>query len=327
MEIITEFIESLLNEIYDSFIWGNVYFNFTNINFNILKSTVDWCEHNYAVTKYVAEYWNTLSGISLIVSGLYFYINNKEWIQISKFNYEIRTVIHSTIWVGIGTMLFHMTLKYPFQLVDELSMLFLANNYLYLLLKLYTTRVCIHKNTIKTIEDFQSVFPIFVIALIFSYFRSSILQIGLFHLYLKVFEVSIIVLLYSLSKGLNKVAYFQINQNYEKYKDKSISSISSVSNVSRLYNLNKYKNHTILNAIQIDIKGYVTLRKELSKSIKIGLFFYITSLLMWVIENNFCDYVESLQLHAIWHVLSSIGLYHLNNIIKTHIAINNIIQK
>lgn len=321
MDILTEFTESLLNEIYDSFIWEKVYFIFTNTNFNILKSTVDWCEHNYSVTNYVAEYWNTLSGIALIISGLYFYINNKEWIQTSKLNYEIRTVIHSTIWVGIGTMLFHMTLKYPFQLVDELSMLFLANNYAYLLLKLHTTKVCVHKNTIGLIQDFQHVFPMLVIGLILSYFRSSMIQIGLFHFYLKIFEGSIIVLLYSLSKGLNKVAYFQINKNYEKF------NVSNVSNVSRLYNLNKYKNHTILNAIQIDIKKYVTLRKELSKSIKIGLFFYITSLLMWVIENNFCDYVESLQLHAIWHVLSSIGLYQLNNIIKTHITINNIIQK
>jgi hypothetical protein len=34
-------------------------------------STIDWCEENYEVTNYVAEFWNTLSNLVIILLPLY----------------------------------------------------------------------------------------------------------------------------------------------------------------------------------------------------------------------------------------------------------------
>jgi dihydroceramidase len=34
-------------------------------------STLDWCEDNYEVTWYIAEFWNTLTNLSMIVPSLY----------------------------------------------------------------------------------------------------------------------------------------------------------------------------------------------------------------------------------------------------------------
>jgi dihydroceramidase len=36
-----------------------------------VTSTIDWCETNYEVTHYVAEFWNTLSSLFIAWVGLY----------------------------------------------------------------------------------------------------------------------------------------------------------------------------------------------------------------------------------------------------------------
>ncbi|KAH8727599.1 ceramidase [Phaeosphaeriaceae sp. PMI808] len=85
-----------------------------------VTSTLDWCEENYVVTQYSAEIVNTLTNL------LFVYLAVK----------GIRSCIihgHDTVFlvsfigyllVGSGSFLFHATLKYPMQLVDELSMIY-----------------------------------------------------------------------------------------------------------------------------------------------------------------------------------------------------------
>ncbi|KAK3094993.1 hypothetical protein FSP39_008837 [Pinctada imbricata] len=62
-------------------------------------ATIDWCEENYKVTPFIAEFWNTLSNIFFIIpSILMFYIAVIErhedryiWCHISVFS---KFVIH-----------------------------------------------------------------------------------------------------------------------------------------------------------------------------------------------------------------------------------------
>ena len=35
-----------------------------------LSSPVDWCEENYEVTPYVAEFWNSVSSFSMVVLSM-----------------------------------------------------------------------------------------------------------------------------------------------------------------------------------------------------------------------------------------------------------------
>ncbi|RWS09064.1 alkaline ceramidase 3-like protein [Dinothrombium tinctorium] len=87
--------------------WGNV------------TSTLDWCEKNYETTFYIAEFWNTVSNVFMIIPPIYSFISSLAT------GYEVRTLICYTLLtaVGIGSWLFHMTLKYEMQLFDELPML------------------------------------------------------------------------------------------------------------------------------------------------------------------------------------------------------------
>ncbi|KAK5734853.1 alkaline ceramidase ydc1 [Elasticomyces elasticus] len=85
-----------------------------------ITSTLDWCEENYYATRYSAEIVNTLTNLLFIVlafKGMYnCYANGHDKIFFLTFvGYLI---------VGSGSFAFHTTLKYPMQLVDELSMIY-----------------------------------------------------------------------------------------------------------------------------------------------------------------------------------------------------------
>ncbi|KAL0994367.1 hypothetical protein UPYG_G00121220 [Umbra pygmaea] len=83
-------------------------------------STLDWCEENYIVSFYIAEFWNTVSNLIMILPPIY------AAIQTYKDGIEFR-YIYSFLGlsaVGIGSWCFHMTLQYEMQLLDELPMIY-----------------------------------------------------------------------------------------------------------------------------------------------------------------------------------------------------------
>ncbi|KAI1320442.1 Alkaline ceramidase 3 [Mortierella claussenii] len=84
------------------------------------SASVDWCENNYVVSYYIAEFWNTISSLFIIVLGeLGLYLcPTKE----KRFKVAFRTISV----VGIGSTLFHGTLRHKMQLLDELPMIYAA---------------------------------------------------------------------------------------------------------------------------------------------------------------------------------------------------------
>ncbi|KAK9466595.1 ceramidase [Lipomyces arxii] len=83
-------------------------------------STIDWCEENYVVSSYVAEAVNTITnGMFVALAGYSIYnaITQK---------HELRFILTAMGFalVGIGSWLFHMTLQYEYQLLDELPMIY-----------------------------------------------------------------------------------------------------------------------------------------------------------------------------------------------------------
>ena len=90
-------------------------------------STIDWCEENYTVTYYIAEFWNSVTNLAFIIPAT---VSLQRAI---KDKLEIRYILAYalTVLIGIGSLAFHCTLLYGCQMLDELPMLFGVCNFLY----------------------------------------------------------------------------------------------------------------------------------------------------------------------------------------------------
>jgi len=92
--------------------WGNI------------TANVDWCEDNYVFTNYVAEFWNSISSLSFVLIGLMLYFNELDVFKSSKSETTFILCYLSCIFVGLGSFLFHGTLRWTMQTLDELPMVY-----------------------------------------------------------------------------------------------------------------------------------------------------------------------------------------------------------
>lgn len=97
-------------------------------------ATIDWCEKNYEVTYYIAEFWNTVTNLIMILLPLWGIR------EIFKQNLDRRFICSYLFLmvVGFGSWSFHMTLLYSMQLMDELPMVWGA---CYLFYSLYESHL------------------------------------------------------------------------------------------------------------------------------------------------------------------------------------------
>ncbi|KAJ5972219.1 uncharacterized protein N7479_002137 [Penicillium vulpinum] len=85
-----------------------------------ITSTLNWCEEDYYATEYAAEIVNTLTNLLFMWLGVQGILGCRR-----NGHDQIFTVAFlGYLVVGTGSFLFHSTLKYPMQLVDELSMIY-----------------------------------------------------------------------------------------------------------------------------------------------------------------------------------------------------------
>ncbi|KAF2089062.1 alkaline ceramidase [Saccharata proteae CBS 121410] len=85
-----------------------------------VTSTLNWCEEDYYATIYSAEIINTLTNL------LFMYLAFKGIANCIRNEHDTIFLVtfFGYLLVGTGSFLFHTTLKYPMQLVDELSMIY-----------------------------------------------------------------------------------------------------------------------------------------------------------------------------------------------------------
>ncbi|KAI8382370.1 alkaline ceramidase 3 [Blakeslea trispora] len=95
----------------DSYYWGHV------------TSTIDWCEENYTVSPYLAEFFNTTTNLAFLFTSLFGIYN----IWRNGSNKALILAYLGVIFVGFGSWCFHMTLQYEMQLLDELPMIYVAS--------------------------------------------------------------------------------------------------------------------------------------------------------------------------------------------------------
>jgi dihydroceramidase len=102
-------------------------------------ANIDWCESNYIITYYIAEWYNTLSNLIPVIYSSYILYKYKN-------TSSIYSNIHiMLIFVYLGSFSFHATLSKTGQLLDELPML-IINIYL-----IYILENCNKKKLIENI--------------------------------------------------------------------------------------------------------------------------------------------------------------------------------
>lgn len=94
---------------------------------------VDWCEANYAVTQFIAEFYNTVSSFPLILLSV---IAVAVGVMGKRLEMRFLVTFLSLGFVGVGSALFHATMRYWGQLFDEVPMMLGSLSLLYCI---YTT--------------------------------------------------------------------------------------------------------------------------------------------------------------------------------------------
>jgi len=97
----------------------------------IQTALIDFCEKNYEVTIYIAEFWNTISNIIIIILALYGIKNTIN----NNFSYIFTIQYLSIVFVGIGSAMFHSTLRYAEQQLDEIPMMIGIIIWIYIIYK------------------------------------------------------------------------------------------------------------------------------------------------------------------------------------------------
>jgi dihydroceramidase len=94
-------------------------------------SSVDWCESNYRFSPYVAEFMNTLSSLAMVTVGIVGLVRYRKTLE-----RRFLVAFFAIAVVGLGSALFHATLRFELQMLDELPMLYLALVMVFILLEL-----------------------------------------------------------------------------------------------------------------------------------------------------------------------------------------------
>ena len=93
-----------------------------------VTANYDWCESNYVISTYVAEFWNALSSVPTLTVGLWFALKSH------KHGYGFRFSLAGWMLavVGSGSCAFHGTLTRLGQIADELPMLYSSSIFLWI---------------------------------------------------------------------------------------------------------------------------------------------------------------------------------------------------
>ncbi len=204
-----------------------------------VTSSVDWCEPNYAWAPWVAEPFNTLSSLAMVLIGVYGFVRHRDLPA------RYRVAFALLALVGLGSVAFHATLKQPTQMLDELPMLYLVLVIVYILL--------------DGREPLRIGFIVYGFALTFAAAATrGVVQFYAFHLSFGSLELLALAKTYLLQR-------------------------TASAPVKRLY--------------------------------RIGMSMYVIALVAWFADLEVCEQVGAYKLHAVWHILVSVGFYVLLRVI------------
>ena len=298
-------------------------------------SSINWCELDYINSEYIAEYWNTLTGIFLCASSIYGYFKNN---SVTSLYYSNALLF----LVGIGTMMFHGTLIYFWQLLDEIPMMLIVIEYY----RILTTELLL-LNYIQIYTINYKVFYSFIPVIIASYYIHPKLQVLLFQGGLALCIILLLYTCYNINTKLNNI-FYKINPfNYiddyideyiDEFEYKGLNTESEMNYRYRYRHRYRHRHNkktistfTFNNVVDTtnsldEFKKYVKIKTYIKHHSYRGIYVLVFSLLAWNIDNYYCQHY--IELHAIWHITTSLGMYSCNEIIRSYILLNKqLVQK
>jgi len=81
-----------------------------------------FCEPKYTTSPHVAEFYNAVSSLVYVAAGVAGLVLSRRWAS----DWRIQAGWAALIVVGIGSVLFHATMRFAMELCDEIPMLFLV---------------------------------------------------------------------------------------------------------------------------------------------------------------------------------------------------------
>jgi len=91
-------------------------------------SSIDWCETNYAHSPYIAEFVNSLTNVPSILMGIYGAVKGVQ----NGLPKRYGLAYLGLTLIGIGSFGFHASLRWEWQLMDELPMIYVVSYSAYL---------------------------------------------------------------------------------------------------------------------------------------------------------------------------------------------------
>lgn len=98
-------------------------------------ANTNWCEADYAVTVYVAEFFNALSSMFIVIHSGYELVMHYEWAEL-----RFSICFFFLVVTGLGSVAYHTTLWRSMQALDELPMLWCNSAFIYVNLTLEDKR-------------------------------------------------------------------------------------------------------------------------------------------------------------------------------------------
>lgn len=295
------------------------------------SSTVDWCEPDYQHSYLIAETFNTFSNAIYLLGTLLFYMQvrslyvtqyRKRYGSSSTVPKRWYVMMWSTSMVGIGSWMFHMTLLYSFQMMDEISMIIgmMCAIFSCLTLDDYKQRATerlkfsgqivdpreqkrqesIHHvlTMFGLFQSVQSMLVMTVCVIVFAFLlvvydpMDPIMFQGMFIM----LTVCLVVLLYRQAYGHTK--------KFPAYSNSNGKTLSAELNC---------------NGREEAVKRAVHMVNRHAQAKKTTLTYSIISMVLagivWNMDNLTCPRYEHLKLHSLWHLFSAMGCYYLSPLI------------
>jgi hypothetical protein len=239
-----------------------------------ITSTIDWCEPNYKHHGSIAEMYNTFSNVAYMIAGLGFLYNAHRTFTTNNFTREVRLFRFyftgiALILVGVGSFLFHMTLRRDHQAMDELAMYIAVLTLLYALLNVHD-EFDEQGRKKSFLYFFPSVRGAITWVICANAFAFAVYVYD--HMAPVVFQTSFgIAILVSVFKSAYMVHTVGKNLSGNTFVRQSRADCT-----------------TMLHAVTVcAIAGFCA----------------------WLTDNTYCPLYEHLKLHSLWHLFTAMGCY------------------